>query len=132
VTTEDFELGVELLLSREMCQKVPDVPIEVSDLGHGVIVTATVTSDIAASTRMRLFVNEVDEGTTFGVSNGDKVQVEVCTPASYGAEEVFTLHYGNHDDSVTVRSYDAPPPSPPPPSPPPPSPVRLFLITALK
>jgi len=34
------------------------------------------------------------------VSNGDKVQVQVCTPASYGAEEIFTLNYGNHNDSV--------------------------------
>ena len=111
-----------LLLSREKCQKVPDKPIEVSDLGPGVIVTATVTSNINASSRMRLFVNQTDKGTTSDVRNGDRVQVQVCTPASDGAEEVFTLHYGNHNDSVTVRSHDAPPPSPPPPSPPHPSP----------
>jgi hypothetical protein len=50
------------------------------------------------------------------------VQIEVCTPASYAAEEHFTLHYGNHNDAVTVRSHHAPPPSPPPPSPPLPRP----------
>jgi hypothetical protein len=56
------------------------------------------------------------------------VQIEVCTPGSYGAEELFTLHYGNHDDSVTVRSHDAPPPSPPP-SPPPPYPPHYPPLT---
>ena len=66
---------------------------------------------------MTLFVNEVDKGTTSDVSNGDRVQLEVCTRASYGAEELLTLHYGNHDDSVTEQSHDSPPPSPPPPSP---------------
>jgi hypothetical protein len=119
-----FELGAELLLDRETCQTVPAQAIIVSDLGDGVFVTATVISDIVGSTRMNLFVNDADEGTSFDVTNGDKVQIEVCASTFYGYEEVFTLHYGNHNDTVTVRSHNAPPPSPnpPPPSPPPPSP----------
>ena len=121
MTTEDFELGVALLLSPETCQKVPDEPLTVSGLGPGLVVAATLASDIAESPRMTLFVNDVARGTTSSVGNGDTVQIEVCTPASYAAEEHFTLHYGNHDDAVTVRSHHAPPP-PPPPSPPPPSP----------
>jgi len=83
VTAADFELGAHLLLSPGTCARIPDAPLQVSELGLGLMVTATLMSDIAASPRMKLFVNDIDMGTTSGVSNGDKVQIELCTPASY-------------------------------------------------
>jgi len=80
-----FEPGSHLLLSTQRCQLVPTEPLEVSDLGQGIAVTAVVTSNRADSDRMVVVVNGEEHGTAFNVTDGDDLQVKVC--ASFGVQD---------------------------------------------
>jgi hypothetical protein len=78
IIAEDFELGPHLLLDLNTCATVPTNAINVSDLGDGVEVLASLVSTSANSDRMTLFVNGLNMGFQSTVSNNDLVQIRLC------------------------------------------------------
>ena len=121
-TAMQFELNASITVAPGACSLLPSLQaITISGLG----VDEEVIAALVPGLRSQIVLNDENVASGVNVKNGDRLRISVCAPLEFDFNESFNLSYGGTHDTVTVKTYQAPPPpspSPPPPSPSPPPP----------
>jgi hypothetical protein len=86
------------------CRIIPDQPFIVSGLGDNVSVNALIQNLGGTSPDMAILVNNEEKGSSILVTNGDQIQIKVCSSPNYDSRETFVLSYGGNFPSVSLTT----------------------------